>query len=238
MMIARPSRSERRSRRTVRLGPARLIVSRSRSRSSRQPRRAAERLDDWRPKLADIGIATVRPRRDGAVAGEIEMHARHRNSVNRNHIKHPPPRRGRRLAVEIIDHARLRNCELDARQMNQVAPDEQLVVSGRDSPSRVPRRVSRRRDCEHVWGGFPLPHRAQSISVGREDSGCENKIRFLTLAQQSDVALFAPKLQLVLVHDKFGPREDRRSRSIDQAGVMIGVQMRHQDGVDVDGLDP
>ena len=110
---------------------------------------------------------------DGAEAREIHVGAGDREAVGRDTVEHALAGRAGHLRIDVVDETGVGPRNLDRREVDEIAPDQQAVLARLNEPAGVARRMpghQHRRDARHR---LAVGHGAQAAAIGRRwPSGC------------------------------------------------------------------
>src|SRR4029450_1210091 len=79
---------------------------------------------------------------DGAEAGEIEVGACDGELVGGAAVEYAPARGAGGLRIDVVDEPGIGPRDLDRREVNEVAPDQQAVLAGLDEPPVMSRSMA------------------------------------------------------------------------------------------------
>src|SRR5262245_66523829 len=104
---------------------------------------------------------------DGAEAWEIEMGARDGELVGGHAVEHAPARGAGGLRIDVVDEPGIGPRDLDRREMNEVAPDQQAALAGLDEPAGMPRGMAGKQQRGNARHGLAVPRGAHALAIRR-----------------------------------------------------------------------
>ena len=167
------------------------------------------------------------------------MHTCDQKPVGRDHIKHAPTRCFSSLGIGIESHADFRAGGLHFRHMDNIAPDQKLILARCDQIAGMPRRMAMKGHGGHAWKHFTLLEQPPAILVRQHlfAPGLEKQL-LLPIRAFRHRAIIKPMLWFVFMHDQFSIGVMRQaSGHIREASRMIWVHMRQHHHFDIGGIN-
>ena len=105
---------------------------------------------------------------DSGKSGKMKVHSGDQKRIGDGHIQHTFARIGSLMFVGVENNTHIGVCNLNVRQMDKIAPDQQRVWSGSNAVARVTGGVPWQRDSIDVWQHIPAPECPDTIPIGRK----------------------------------------------------------------------
>lgn len=169
-----------------------------------------------------------------AKGGEIQVHAGDQQFVGGGHVQRAAARCAGFVAIGIEGQPGFRQGELDAGQMDHIAPDQQGAGARSEQPAGMARRVTR----QMVTGDAGDPFLAMADGAGARGIGAQRPLRGGKVALGGigccdGLGVIEPEGGFQAVDDDLGVGEIRRAIAIDEATDMVDMGVGDQDSGDV-----
>jgi hypothetical protein len=170
------------------------------------------------------------------VANRWKIQVDDRNAQPSRRQRRPAPfcARMRRRQRQYRRRRSRRHGELDSREMNNIAPNQEPIAAGLDKRGVVTRCVARSWKRSHTLGDVVGFHCADSVRVGvkRRRSG-QQKVSSTFGRCAFHCPVVSPDAISFFVHDQLGALENVTSVGVRLSSFVIGMHMSYQYGVDV-----
>ncbi len=147
-------------------------------------------------------------------------------------IEHAPAHRTGRLRIDVEDQRGIGTGDLDRREMNEIAPDQQALVARLDEPAGMTRRMAGEQHRRHARQHLAIAHGAHALTIGRGRHARLGDIAADALAGAARLVAVEPECRLRLVQQELCVGIDGASVIVDQPVGMVGMDVGQQDGID------
>ena len=166
------------------------------------------------------------------------MHPGHHQPIGRGHVHDAFPGRDRGGPIDIEAHPGFRPRELHARHVDDVTPDQQCFIAGRDQPSGMTWGMPRLGENGNAGERFAGGEQTGPIRIGGDrGTGELNKAAILIGGGCGQGRVIFPEAVIGLMDDQLSIGKHRGADAVDETSDVVGMQVGAEHRFDVGGLD-